>query len=198
MRTRRLGRLLMVGMVAIVIMVAPEAGWSQAGKKGTPGSFLAHLRVGHWVQLEGTVQLASSMVCTEVRELTGDFLDDDWSLKGAVGVIDTQKGEFTIGGCRVRTTENTTYASSARAFKAITGLRQGMRVDVEGTFLQDGVLLAAEVDDESREIAHRPQLKSQVVVVGKIEKVDTGKRLVTVMGIEFQVTEKTKLRSVME
>jgi hypothetical protein len=133
-----------------------------------------------------------------VGQLAGDFLDDDWSLRGTVSAIDAAKREFSVGGCRVRATENTNYDNPRGAFNGFQDLRAGMLVEVDGTFLRSRVLIADEIDDESGELVHEPGLRNQVAVVGRIERLDARKRLVTVMGIEFHLTEKTRLRSVIE
>lgn len=145
------------------------------------------------------MQRPSSVSCTEVGQLAGDFLDDDWSLLGTVTAIDTAKREFSIGGCRVRATEKTTFDNPRGAFNGFADLRAGMLVEVDGTFLQKSrVLLADEIDDESEELVHEPRLGSKITVVGKIERLNTRKHQVTVMGIEFHLTEKTRLRSVID
>ncbi len=182
----------------IAILAGLTAGQGQQSRTGAAAGHLSSLRAGRWIQLEGAIQGPSSVTCTELGQLTGDFLDDDWSLRGAVRAIDAGKREFSIGGCRVRASENTTYDNPKGTFKGFADLRAGMLVEVDGAFLQSRVLLAAEVDDESEELVREPKLRDRVAVVGKIERIDTRKHLITVMGIEFRVTEKTRLRSVIE
>ena len=137
-------------------------------------------------------------LCTEVKQLAGDYLDDDWSIKGTVRALDTALQEFTVGGCRIQVTGSTTYDDPHGKIKGLGELRIGMLVDVEGTFVRKRSLVAAEVDDESGEMARRPALKDALEIVGRIERVDARQRLITVMGVDFQVTDKTKLRSAIQ
>ncbi len=188
-----------VSLVSLIAaLIGATAGRGQPGKAGTAAAHLSGLRAGQWIQLEGTATGPSSVSCTELGQLAGDFLDDDWSLKGAVRAIDAAKREFAIGGCRVRVNENTTYDNPRGTFRGFSDLRAGMLVEVDGAFLHGRMLLAAEVDDESDEMVRQPKVRDQVEVLGKIERVDARRSMVTVMGIEFHVTAKTRLRTVIE
>jgi uncharacterized protein DUF5666 len=182
---------------AVAIVIAPDAGWSQPVRSRSAVSTLASLRAGQWIELEGTAQGASPLLCTEVKQLAGDFLDDDCAITGVITSVDAKKREFAIRGCRIRASDRTIYGNDEGAFRGFSDLRPGMLVDVEGTFVQGLTLLAAEIDDESSEMARNPRLKDQVDLVGKLEQVDVRKGVVTVMGIKFQITDKTKLRSVL-
>lgn len=183
---------------SVAILIVSTSGWGQPGRNGTATDPLAGLRVGHWVQLEGTARRASPVLCIEVRPLAGDFLDDDYSLKGLVQTVDAAKREFTIGGSRIRVTGGTTYDNPKGTFKGFMDLRPGMVVEVEGAFLQDRALLAVEVDDESDEIARDPRVRDEIEIVGKIERIDPRRRLVKVMGIEFQINRRTRLLSAIQ
>lgn len=192
-------RPLVVSLVSLItILIVSTAGHSRQGRPGSAIDYVSGLRTGRWIQLEGATQGPSSVSCTQVGQLAGDFLDDDWALRGAVRAIDAAKREFSIGGCRVRTTENTAFDNPKGVFRGFADLREGMLVEVDGTFLQSRVLLADEVDDESEELVEEPKLRNQVAVVGRIERIDPRKRVVTVMGFEFHLTEKTRLRSVID
>lgn len=183
---------------ALVLALAPGAGRSQTTKRPTASDHLATLKVGQWIQLDGTVKGDASAWCTELKQLAGDFLDDDWSIQGAVQAVDPGRQEFTIGGCHIQVSASTTYEDPHHKIKGLHDLRPGMLLDVEGTFLRTGTLLAAEVDDESDELARRPHLKDVVEIVGRVEKVDAKLRLISVMGVQFEVTDKTKLRSAVQ
>ena len=179
----------------LATLLGSTAGWSQASKNGTLGDRMAGLRVGHWVQLEGMVRGSGPAHCSEVRPLAGDFIDDDNSLKGLVKSVDFTRREFSIGACKIRVTGNTAYDNPKGTLRGIADMRPGMIVDVEGTLLQDGTLLAAEVDDESEEIAENPRVRDEVEVTGKIERIDPRRHVVTVMGIEFQINARTRMLS---
>lgn len=181
-------------MVVMVLLAGP--GWAQTTANRAPADPLASLKTGQWIRLEGTVRGGASAWCTGLRQLAGDFLDDDWSLRGPVQSVDPVKQEFLIAGCRVVVTEDTSYEGKPReSLTGIQDVRPGMVLDIEGTFVADRGLVSAEVDDESDEVAGKPHLKDRIEIVGRIQRVDTRSRLVTVMGIEFQITDKTKMRS---
>jgi hypothetical protein len=184
--------------VAVALLYNTGAGWPQSGKHPTATDHLSSLKIGQWIQLDGTVKGESSAWCTEVKQLAGDFLDDDWSIQGAVQAVDPGRQEFTIGGCHIQVNASTTYEDPHHKTKGLHDLRPGMLLDVEGTFLRTGTLLAAEVDDETDELTRRPQLKDLVEIVGRIEKLDTKLRRISVMGVQFELTDKTKLRSAVQ
>jgi hypothetical protein len=181
---------------AAALALVAATGWAQAGGKRPPADALASFRVGQWIRLEGTSRGAATISCTGLRQLAGDFLDDDWALRGAVQSVDPESRTFVIAGCRIQVTEDTSFENRHSNFTGIHDLKPGMVVDVEGTFVPDRGLVAAEVDDESDEVAGRPDRMAQIEIVGRIQKVDTRHRLVSVMGVEFQITDKTKVRSV--
>jgi hypothetical protein len=185
-----------VGFLSVAaVLVGPADALSQGAKEAAAARHLASLKAGDWIQLQGLIPGPTPLACTEMRQLAGDYLDDDWALKGVVTAIDGAKKEFAIGRCRVRVGDNTTYDNPRGGFNRFADLRTGMLIEVEGAFLQDGVLLAAEVDDESDELKGRPKLKDLIDVVGRIQRVDLRQRTVTIMGLEFRISDKTKLRS---
>jgi hypothetical protein len=87
------------------------------------------------------------------------------------------------------------FQNDAGTFKSFAGLKVGMLVELEGTYLKDGTFLAKEVEDESAKLAGKPGLKDEIQATGKVEKVNAAKRTVTLMGITFQLTDKTKGKS---
>ena len=184
--------------IATVTACAPAPAWCQGGRRAPASDRLAGLRMGQWIQLDGLVREGAPASCTEVKQLAGDFLDDDWSIKGTVRGLDIVKQEFTVGGCRIQVTGSTTYDDPRGKIKGLGELRIGMLVDVEGTFLRNRSLVAAEVDDESEEMVRRPALRDALEIVGRIERVDLRQRIVTVMGVDFQVSDKTKFRSAIQ
>lgn len=196
MSARRAGTLSLV--VASVLLVALAADHGHGGKKPGAEERLASLEVGQWVHIEGAVRADSAGRCDELRLLTGDFLDDDWALKGFLQAVDTLKGEFSIGGVRAQATADTRFDSPKKNFRRLSEMRAGLLVEIEGTWLKSGKFLALEVDDETDELARTPWAKNRVMVVGKVERVDAKKRLVSAMGLVFEVTDRTRLRSVIE
>jgi len=156
------------------------------------------LEVGHWVRLKGTAGGPSPIACTELRRLAGDFLDTDWSIKAVVGPVDSARREFAMGPWRVRVSDRTVYDNSEGNFAGFADLHPGMFIEVEGAYVSGRPLLAAEVDDETDELEARPALRNQLEIVGRVERLDAKERLITVMGIPFQMNGKTKVRSALE
>ncbi|HKQ56858.1 MAG TPA: DUF5666 domain-containing protein [Candidatus Eisenbacteria bacterium] len=187
---------IILGLATILALAVPSAGRTQSTRAAAPDP-LATFKAGQWVKVVGTPQGASPTPCSELKLLTGDFLDDDWSIQGTVNAVHADRREFTIGDCRITVSDKTIYESPEESIKGFTSLRAGSYVDVEGTFLSSHTLMAAEVDDESDEAARQPKLRTRVEMVGKVERVDTRRRVVSVMGMEFQVTPKTQVRSVL-
>jgi uncharacterized protein DUF5666 len=171
-----------------------------AHDQAAPGAAdpIAALKPGHWVQLEGPLEADSAASCDELRILTGDFLDDDWSLRGYALSIDTVKHEITIAGIHAQVTENTGFDSPNPDFRGLVDLTPGMLLEVEGTYLKNRRFLAREVDDETDEMGRRPWPRNRIRIVARVERMDPRRRLVTAMGYVFQLTDKTRVRSVIE
>ena len=159
---------------------------------------LVGLKTGHWVQLEGALQGDSTASCDELRILTGDFMDDDWSVRGYAQTIDTSKDEIVIGGIRTQVTETTGFDSPRPDFRKLADINTGVLLEVEGTYLKHRRFIAHEVDDESDENVRPPWPRNRIRIVAKVERVDSRRRLVTVMSYVFQLTDKTRIRSVIE
>jgi uncharacterized protein DUF5666 len=187
---------LLLALLATLLGSTP--GWAQPGRNGTPADPLARLRIGHWILLEGMARGTGPVVCSEARSLAGDFLDDDYTLKGLVRSVDPARQEFSIGACRVRVTRNTTFDHPLGTLRGIKDIRAGMIVDVEGTLLEDGALLASEVDDESDELAGNPSVRDELEVTAKIEQIDLRRRVVKVLGFEFRINARTRLLSAID
>lgn len=196
----RVGRRVPRGAFALLLSVALAAlalGRAHGAKGGSALDQLATLKVHQWVQMEGIFAGDSTAGCDELQLLTGDFLDDDWTLKGYIESVDPARREFSIAGIRLRVTENTGFESPKRTFRDLADLHRGQLVEVEGTYLKNRRFLAMEVDDESNE-PNEPWRPNLVQAVGKVERVDLRRRLVWVMGFAFHVTDKTRMRSVIE
>lgn len=170
----------------------------QGPKNGTASDRLATLKVGQWVRIDGTARADSAARCDQLRILTGDFLDDDWALKGFASGLNAAKRELLVGGVAVQVTDDTRFDSPGRKFHEFSDLRSGQLVELEGSYQKNGKFLAKEVDDETDEVGRRPWSKSQVRIVGKVERVDSRKHLLWAMGMAFEVSEKTRLQSAIE
>jgi len=199
LRAGRLGG--RAALLALALLLALSAGraapaGAQAGRNGADP--LATLKVGRWIRLDGPLQTDSTALCEELWLLTGDFLDDDWSLRGLVTAVDTSKKEIVIGGIHIQVTGDTGFDSPKKSFQSFSDLRAGSLLEVEGAYLKNRRFLAGEVDDESDDVPRTPWAKNRVRIVAKVERVDARKRLVTAMGFVFQLTDRTRIRSAIE
>jgi hypothetical protein len=191
LRAARLGL-----VIAMVLLATPTAALCQHAKRDRAADLLTTLKRGQWILLVGRAQKDSSVLCTEVKLLTGDFLDDDWNLTGTVSSVDGRKREFTVGPIRIHPAENADFDSPRGTIKGLSDLRPGMIVDVDGTYMKDRLFLAKEVDDESGELNRKLGTEKHIQIMAKIERVDPAKRRIFAMGTMFQVTPQTQLKSV--
>jgi len=165
---------------------------AQTVKKWTPADIVANAKPGQWVELEGIAQKDLSVLALEIEFLTGDFMDDDWELNGKVQAVNHPENEFQVLVVPVKVSKNTQFD---KGIKSLTDVTPGMLVELEGTYLKDGVFLAKEVEKNTERLKAQPQLDTMVEAVGKVEQVDEAKRMITVMGIQFHITEKTEGKS---
>jgi hypothetical protein len=164
---------------------------------------LATIKPGQWAKLEGVVQKDFTALCKQVEILTGDFLDDEWEITAVVQQIDKEKKEFTLLRLPVKLHKDAEFemagkSDGKREFKSFDDLQVGMLVELEGTYLKDGTFLAKEIDDETSKVEREPELKGEVELMGRVDKVDVKQQTITVMGITFMLTEKTKGKSVIK
>ncbi len=152
------------------------------------------LKPGQWVQIEGVPQRDMSVLATEVKILTGDFRDDDWEVFGAVRTLNRGLKEFEILSLKIKTNDETDYQvkDKDRQFTKFEDMKTGMLVEVEGSFLKDGNFMAEEIQDETVKKADEA---GTVTFLGKAEKVDATRRMITLMGATFLVNDQTHMRS---
>ncbi|MDQ7064200.1 MAG: DUF5666 domain-containing protein, partial [candidate division KSB1 bacterium] len=123
------------------------------------------------------------------------FQDDDWEVSGKISRVDRGRKSVYILGLRVRTNEETEYeASDEKTRASFDMLRPGLLVEIEGTFLKDGTFLADEIADESKN-PKKKKHANQLSFVGKVQKVDTSKKSIKLMGITFYANDQTKFKS---
>lgn len=168
---------------------------AQSRARMTPEEILAAIKPGKWMQLEGVIQRDFSVLCTEAKILTGDFLEDDWSITAVARNIDKARREFKMLRLPVKTNNVTEYETKVGVFKSFADLKAGIMLEVDGTYLKSDTLLAVEIEDVSAELIAEPGLENQVEARGKVERVDIPNRTVTLMGITFHIIDKTRLKS---
>ena len=184
--------------LSISMLMVPAGAPGQAGRNAGTAQQLAALRAGQWVQLDGMLQPDSTALCTEVRLLIGDFLDDDWALKGTIQAVDASRRQITIAGTRIQLVKNAIFDDFGPGFRGVPDLRPGMLVEVGGTYKPQGWFLAKELDDESGDSGRTPWPRGRITVVGRIARADQSPRRIHAMGFSFQLTDTTRLRTVIE
>jgi hypothetical protein len=180
------------GVFAALLLVAVHASVAQMKGKMTTADILAALKPGQWVELEGNVQQDFSVLCTEIKLLTGDLLDDDWKLTGIIRSVNKEKQAIEILRLPIKIQPETEFDDDDGKMKSFTDVKTNMLVQVEGTYLKDGTLLAKEIDNESAKLTKKPQAKDKMKARGKVEEIDPTKRTITLMGITFQFTDGTQ------
>jgi hypothetical protein len=178
-----------------LILAAATPGSAQNKAWMTPGEIMAAVKPGQWVKMEGGVQKDLSVWCKELKILTGDFLDDEWSISMIVKKVDAEKQQVEIMRLPVKFKPDAEYQVGLKGFSDI---KAGMYLDVDGTYLKDGTFLAKQVEDESIKLTEKPETANEVDLKGKIEKVDAANNTLTIMGISVRITDKTKSRSVIK
>lgn len=111
----------------------------------------ADLRVGDHIQVKGTrdgSMVAASEIKVETDDDDDDGEDDDDNDNEVHGAISGLSGAcpaltFFVGGTKVVTSAATRFEDSA-----CSGLRNDMRVEVEGAFAADGTLMATKVESD--------------------------------------------------
>src|SRR6266516_4226832 len=66
------------GFGTVILLVAAQS----LAAPSTPAGLFHLVKVGQWVELEGMPQKDQTVLCSEVKILTGDFLEDDWNATG--------------------------------------------------------------------------------------------------------------------
>jgi hypothetical protein len=168
---------------------------AQTVKRWTPAEIMAKAKPGQWVEIDGVIQKEPSALALEIEFRAGDFMDDDWRLLAKVREVTPTKNEFQVLWVPVKVTKETELDD---ALQSLDDIKPGMLVKLEGTFTNDGVFLAKEIDDRAKKLKAEPQFDRMLEVVGKVSQVDAAKRIITVMGIQFHITEETEGKSLIK
>ena len=185
----------MVLVTISLFLTAATPGSAQSKIWMTPAEILATVKPGQWVKIEGNVQKDFSVQCKELKILTGDFLDDEWSICMTVKKVDAEKQQVQIMHLPVKIKEDATYQAGLTVFSDV---KVGMYLDVDGTYLKDGTFLAKQVEDESIKLAENPDIANEIDIKGKIGKIDAANNTLTIMGITVRIVDQTKSRSVIK
>lgn len=165
---------------------------AQTAKKWTAADIVSKARPGQWIELEGDIQKDLSVLVLEIKFLIGDFMDDDWELRGTVRAIDLSKSEFQILSLPVNVTKDTDFDNG---IESLDDIKPDYLVEIEGTYLNNGTFLAKEIDNKTDKLKTKPQYSTMIEALGKVGQVDEAKGMITMMGIQFYITEKTEGKS---
>ena len=154
----------------------------------TAEEIVARVKPGQWVEIKGIVQTDSSVLALEFKFLTGGMGDDDWELTANVQAATPTRSEFQVLSVPVKITKNTKLNNP---IKSLDDIQPEMLVKLEGTYRNDSIFVAKDVAHKTAQLKANPQLEAMMVAVGKIGHVDEVRRMVTVMGIQVHITEKT-------
>ena len=182
----------------IAIALALSSAGAQTKKKMTPAEVMAALKPGQWVKMEGIVQKDFSVMCMDIKTLTGDLLEDDWEITAVIRKVDNEKKEFALLLLPIKIQPDTEFEDKTGKMKGFVDLKPGMLVEVDGTFLKDGTFLSKEVENVSAELAEESGLQNEVEIVGKVDRINVAKRTVTVMGTTFHIIAETELKSALK
>lgn len=190
-------RILMATVAAVLFFMLAQQEKAQAQRKPGPQiDLFKTVKPGQWIQVDGVLQRNMSVRASEVKVLTGDLQNDDWELLGVVRRLNNKRKEFYIMNIRVRTSKETEFEhwddEKADLFKDFSNLKNGMLVEVEGTFLKDGTFLALEVQNET---GNPKRDLDEVSVTGKVQKINPSRKTVTVMGTVFEIRKQTDIKS---
>jgi hypothetical protein len=184
-----------MGILMALLLVAGQYGGAQTKGRMTTADILAALKPGQWVELEGTVRPDLSVLCTEIKLLTGDLLDDDWKITGIIRKINKEKQDIDIGRLSIKIQSQTEFDDDHGKFKSFADMKTNMLIQVEGTYLKDGTFLANQIENNSAKLLEKPERKDRLEVRGRVEHIDPTSRTITLMGMSFQLTERTKGKS---
>jgi predicted RNA-binding protein len=191
----KIQRHMFMSVLLALLLVAVRHGGAQVKGRMTTVDILAALKPGQWVELEGTARPDLSVLCTEIKLLTGDLLDDDWKITGIIRRIDKEKHEIEIGRLPIKVQSQTEFDDDYGKFKSFADMKTNMLIQVEGTYLKDGTFLANEIENDSAKLLEKPERKDRLEVRGRVENIDPTSRTITLMGMSFQLTDRTKGKS---
>lgn len=184
-------RILLLAMALLV----PTAAHAKGARTGRKADAFATLKTGQWIRIQGVLLKDRILQCTELKILTGDFLDDDWALTGQIDEVDVRTRSLSIGPISIRVAQDAAIEGVNGRAQSFAGMRRGMIVEVDGTYLNDRTFLAMDVDDESDEIEYPPG-EQHLCVVGKVEAADPGRKRIHAMGLIFILSDDTQMKSV--
>ena len=157
----------------------------------TLDKFFSKIKPGEWVEFEGRAQPDMSILVKEIEIVKGEMEEDDWEITGTIRKVIPSEKKIYILNLPIVFDENTEYEDDYDIIKSFSDIKKGMRVELEGQYLKEGIFLASEIGSEEKK-------KDEINVVewvGKIESVDVKNKMITIMGHTLILTPDTKIKS---
>lgn len=186
---------MVIGLLGMLLCTMVSSTQAQMGGRMTSTELLKTLNPGQWVKLEGVIQRDSSILCKDVKVLTGDFGNDDWALAAVVKRVDKTAQQAYVSHLPIKFQKDTEFQSEGGTLKGFADLKPGMYIDLEGTYLKDGTFLVKEIEDESAKLKAEPELAHEIEAKGRVEQIDAVKRTITLMGFTCRLSERTRIQS---
>ncbi|MCB0264995.1 MAG: hypothetical protein KDH95_24410, partial [Calditrichaeota bacterium] len=89
---------------------------------------------------------------------------------------------------------NVEYEDKFDVIKSFSDIKQGMIVEIEGSYLQDGTFLANEIGQIE---VKKDEERNEIEWTGKIQEIDIKNLTITVLGHTMIFNAETKLKTVM-
>ena len=144
---------------------------------------LTDLKAGDIVRVEGTLQAGGKVLASEIERLAPAGMAEVL-LRGTVDSVDAKGAGFTVSGLKIVTNSSTKLAGIA----AVTDLKAGDRVLVQGTLQSDGSVLARLVVKQQQE---NEEEEDEMEIEGTITSITPPGTLV-VAGKTVKVNASTK------
>ena len=125
------------------------------------------------------------LVCfTVIFLLLSTLCVADDEIKGKITAVDPETGTIEVSGVKI-IAKNATIKNLIGMRCEISKLKAGDRVEVDGTFLGSGEMLATEIE---REVFERDQIE------GKLEKVDSDTLTLIISGVTVNVSKDARIK----
>lgn len=181
-------------VVAVLLAVVQPSG-AKMRDRMTLTDIFAFLKPGQWVEVEGIVQRDRSVLCTEIKLLASNLLDDDWELTGVIQKVNQEKQEIELLRVPIKMLPETEFDRDHGTIRSFADMAADKLLEIKGTYLKGGTFMAREIEDRSAKLAKKPELKGRIDATGRVENIDLTNHTITLMGITFQLTEGTKGKS---
>ncbi len=177
--------LIATAMMFVVINLWPTAQAQQ------PESFLSKLKLGQWIEFEGSPRQEFTILVSEIKTLEQEMEDDDWEVGGAVTRVAPEEQTIYIQELPIKFDNTTRYNDALEIIKSFSDIKPGMAVKVRGQYTGEGEFLGFEV--ESTEL--KEDGKNLVKCTGKVEGVEPESYSINILGHIIILTPETRIKS---